>query len=947
MFNTHFCVLNLPLAPLSGLGAPYRIRSTSPEPGAPARRAAPNTIFQRRRCPAVAVSSPTASGDDSPASPPSTFRSRRRGRGRRVALFVVPTILAIVLIVLLQSTLTLLDPQAGVWASARTAEWGNQTFVLQGLQQPVVVIRDGNGTTHIFAQDDPDLFFAQGYTQASDRLFQMEAESLTAQGNLSSWLGSSALASDEMYRYLGVPQAAVEMSVQVTTVNPQVGQDMKAYVAGVNAYISWAESHNAVPFQFKVLGVSPYTWSLFASFCFDRLMVIGQTTGFTEPMYAAVAAATTGDPAFDQVFPIYPQYWQNYTVLPGNGSVGNASLAAQGISANYLFSLDWFGSWATGLSGQQNGTLIPLYRGAIANLSDPFIQGLSPSAGVGSNSWVVAANHSALDQPMLANDPHLPLMLPSLWVSTQLVSPDYDVEGWSLAGLLGVLIGHNTQMAWALTNSEGATALDYVETLQGNTYFENGTWHPLTWTNETIAVAGGSAVPFDLAWTSNGPIVARMGNLGLSVRWAGTGPTWEAAAELDFDKAQSIPQFESALEQYWTVPNLNAMLIARNASDPTGHIGWIIPARYSLIAETLPNGQHVQVIGSRGPLDGSGHFEPAGAVPFDLLPQIMDPSQGYLLAPNQPTVGIEYPYPMIGSWWDSGGRAHTIGNFLASHPVMSPALMQSLQSNVTDSWAIGLQPYLVQALKAAVAAHCVSSPGSFCAYFVSAAALPIVEAWNGSFEESSVAATIYTYWWNELQRATYDPVMAEAGIAPDATPAFPNAYEWIASNVANNSSWVPGGFDHQSDLALYAALSYLNGVLGVGPAPSSPQLSGWTWGRVHTFFLPSLTGTAALGEGPYPQWGDPYTPSIGMFQDNITVPLVQVSIGSSLRFISTAAPSPAWGVLPGGASENPASAYYADLLPLWLNHEYIGMNIGADSPQAVAQAVSVWTLEPG
>ena len=483
------------------------------------------------------------------------------------------------LILLLQSTLTLLDPQAGVWASARTAEWGNQTFVLQGLQQPVVVIRDGNGTTHIFAQDDPDLFFAQGYTQASDRLFQMEAESLTAQGNLSSWLGSSALASDEMYRYLGVPQAAVEMSVQVTTVNPQVGQDMKAYVAGVNAYISWAESHNAVPFQFKVLGVSPYTWSLFASFCFDRLMVIGQTTGFTEPMYAAVAEATTGDPAFDQVFPIYPQYWQNYTVLPGNGSVGNASLAAQGISANYLFSLDWFGSWATGLSGQQNGTLIPLYRGAIANLSDPFIQGLSPSAGVGSNSWVVAANHSALDQPMLANDPHLPLMLPSLWVSTQLVSPDYDVEGWSLAGLLGVLIGHNTQMAWALTNSEGATALDYVETLQGNTYLENATWHPLKWTNETISVAGGSAVPFDLAWTSNGPIVARMGDLGLSIRWAGTGPTWEAAAELDFDRAQSIPQFESALQRYWTVPNLNAMLIARNASDPTGQIGWIIPAR--------------------------------------------------------------------------------------------------------------------------------------------------------------------------------------------------------------------------------------------------------------------------------------------------------------------------------------------------------------------------------
>ncbi|HLY76394.1 MAG TPA: penicillin acylase family protein, partial [Thermoplasmata archaeon] len=287
---------------------------------------------------------------------------------------MVPTVLAIVLILLLQGTLALLDPQAGVWTSARTANWGNQTFTLPGLQQPVVVFRDGNGTTHIFAQDDPDLFFAQGYTQASDRLFQMEAESLAAQGNLSSWLGIGALASDEMYRYLGVPQAATEMANQVATANPQVAQDMGAYVVGVNAYISWAESHNSVPFQFKVLGISPYPWTLFASFCFDRLMVIGQTTGFTEPLYAAVAAATSGDAAFNQLFPIYPQYWQNYTVLPGNGSIGSASLAQQGVSPSYLFSLDWLGSWATGLSSQQNGTLIPLFRAALTNLSDPFIQ---------------------------------------------------------------------------------------------------------------------------------------------------------------------------------------------------------------------------------------------------------------------------------------------------------------------------------------------------------------------------------------------------------------------------------------------------------------------------------------------------------------------------------------------------------------------------------------------
>ncbi len=423
---------------------------------------------------------------------------------------------------------------------------------------------------------------------------------------------------------------------------------------------------------------------------------------------------------------------------------------------------------------------------------------------------------------MLANDPHLPLMLPSLWISTHLVSPDYDVEGWSLAGLLAILIGHDNQMAWALTNSEGATALDYVETLQGNSYLENGTWHPLTWTNQTISVAGGNAVPFDLAWTSNGPVVARIGTLGLSVRWAGTGATWEAAAELEFDKAQSIPQFESALQEYWTVPNLNALLIARNATDPTGHIGWIIPARYSLLAETLPNGQHVQVIGSRGPLNGSGGYEPVGTVPFDQLPQVVDPSQGYLFAPNQPTVGMEYPYPMIGSWWDSGGRAHTIGNFLGSHPVMSPDLMQSLQSNVTDSWAIALRPYLVQALTTVATTPCFAGVGAApCDRPIAETALPIVEAWNGSFEESSDAATIYTYWWNELQRATYDPVLLGPDSPPTPTRHFPTLTNGSQSNAANNSSWFSGGFDDQSALAAQAALSYLNEALGTGFATSA------------------------------------------------------------------------------------------------------------------------------
>ncbi len=836
--------------------------------------------------------------------------------------------------VVLQGSLALLAPGTGVWTDAATASWGNETIVLPALEHPVTVIRDGSGTVHIYAQDDPDLFYAQGYTQASDRLFQMEVESLSAQGNLSSWLGPSALASDEMYRYLGVPQAAAAMAAGVAAEDPSVAQDMNAYVAGVNAYIDWAEAHHALSLAFKVLGVQPYRWSLFASFCFDRLMVIGQTTGFTEPLYAAVEAAGVGDAAFNQLFPIYPQYSQNFTVLPGNGTDNGNSLADEGISASDLFSLDWFGSWATGLSDALNASLVPLYRDAIANLSDPYLADLSPSSGVGSNSWVVAANHSSTGTPLLANDPHLPIMLPSLWVSTQLVSPDFDVEGWSLAGLLGVLIGHNDQLAWGLTNSEGATALDYVETLQGDSYLQNGTWHPLSWTNESIRVAGRAPVAFDLAWTDNGPIVARVGDYGLSVRWAGTGATWEAIAELDFDRAQSIPQFFQALADDWSIPNLNAVVAQSNASDPAGHIAWVVPARFPLVAETLPDGQHVDVIGSRGPLNGSGGYEPVGTVPFDQLPQVEDPAQGYLFAPNQPTVGPEYAYPFIGSWWDSGGRAHTIGVYLQNHTTMSMASMEGLQANVTDSWSLALAPSLLQTLEALAPA----SP-------LAQAAVPYLEAFNGSFDVGSVAATIYTYWWNALVTATYDAPVSALGIS-GAPSAFPSAYAWLAANDPD-SSWFPGGFAHASTLAALAALDLLAAHLGIGPTPSAPNLSGWTWGRVHTFVLPSLTGVSSLAAGPYPEWGDSYTPSVAPFTDNSTFPLQEVAIGSSLRFVTEPGLGPSVGVLPGGASEDPASAYYDDLLPLWLDHQYVSMTIVPTSAGPFPEGVvSTWTLQP-
>lgn len=877
--------------------------------------------------------------DSGVVPPPTPTAPRRRVRRRTWALFVGPLAVFVVLTVLLSGTLTSLDPVDGVWTAARTAVWGNETLKVPGLTGTASIVRDGAGTVHVYATNDRDLFFAQGYAQASDRLFQMEAESLKAQGGLASWLGASALTSDRTFRYLGVPQAAAAMVAGLPSISPAAASDLTAFDAGVNAYINWSEANHAVPIEFGLLGVRPFAWTAYDTFAFDRLMVIAQTTGFTEPLYFAAVAVAVGDAAANEVQPIYPPDWQNFTVLPGNGTVNGLSLSSGGVSPSYLFGQDWLGSWATGISPAALVGLAPLFRAAIANLSDPASLALRVSSAFGSNAWAVAANRSTLGVPLLANDPHLPLQLPSLWTPTELVDPNYDVEGWALAGLPGILIGHNAHMAWALTNSEGATALDYVEQLSGDQYFENGSWHALSFTNETIDVAGGSPVELPLAWTDNGPLVARSGNVGLSVRWAGTGATWEAVAELEFDRADNVSAFYAALESYWTVPNLNVLMVSDNGTPgPGGHLAWVIPAAYPLVSVTLPDNSSVRVIGSRGPLNGSGGFEPVGTVPFADRPQVQDPGRGYLLTPNQPTVGQEYPFPFVGGWWDSGGRAHTIGAYLAAHPVMSVASMETLQANVSDAWALLLKPYLETALASVNNSSAVDAP-------FARALLPLVEAWNGTFYTDEVAPTLYTYWWNSLTTMGYDSRLSRIGLS--SVPSwFPNQVAWIAANDPGNSTWFPSGFAAGAQVALLEAIVVLSGNLGSGPfAP--PNVGAWTWGAVHPFTLPSLTGVAAFGRSLGAENGDTYTVSVAPFEDNLTVPLTEVALGSSLRLVSIPGAAPALGIIPGGESGNVASAYYDNQLTLWFGHDYTDLslvpNAAGPFPEGV---VSVWTLEP-
>ncbi|MEM3252492.1 MAG: penicillin acylase family protein, partial [Thermoplasmata archaeon] len=379
---------------------------------------------------------------------------------------------------------TVLNPGNGAWTTAGNANYTSETINVPGLTSPVKVTMDASGVAHIYAKDNYDLFYAQGYYVASNRLFQMELQVLAASGNLSKYVGSSALGSDMAMRLIGLPENAYMLQQSYMQNYPQYYSYLKAYSDGVNAFIN----KSSESLGFKLLGVTPFYWSPFYTLVWEEYMTWSLTTGAAEPLQNALFYNAFGFENTTTIWPYYPYYTQNVTNVPGDGTVNGYNLSQQNISPNYLWSLNWFDQWATGINTTLLATQSALINDAIANISDPYMlpETQMIDSAIGSNSWVVTANYSESGYPMLANDPHLNLLAPSVWIPMQLNDPDFNVTGWALAGIPGILIGHTQYTAWGLTTPEGNTANEYLEFLNNDQYLYNGTWHNMAVQNYTL-----------------------------------------------------------------------------------------------------------------------------------------------------------------------------------------------------------------------------------------------------------------------------------------------------------------------------------------------------------------------------------------------------------------------------------------------------------------------------
>ncbi|HLI38919.1 MAG TPA: penicillin acylase family protein [Streptosporangiaceae bacterium] len=548
------------------------------------------------------------------------------------------------------------------------------------------------------------------------------------------------------------------------------------------------------------------------------------------------------------------------------------------------------------------------------NAGGPFPPASTVHRQPDSNAWAANGPGVAGGGSMLAGDPHLPQTLPSIWYQVALSAPGLHVSGVSIPGVPGVLIGHNSRIAWSLTDTQNQATLFYAEKTsraRPGEYYWRGAWRRVRQVHYTIPVRGGPPVRLTVDLTVNGPVMTQAGQT-VAVDWMGNEPSPDLAALLGVDEAGDFAQFRAALAR-WHAPSQNFVY-----ADGRGNIGAISAGYYPQV----PRGCQPWL-----PMPGTGSCDVTGTIPYAAVPQAYDPPGHVIATANQRPVSGSYPY-YIGTsadFFDNSFRANEIYAYLRGHSGMTQAQFASLQTSVTDYLATQIVPRLLAALRATPGGAAGGAPLTG----QERAAMRLLTGWDGAMTAGSAAASVWWTFWGSYLSAVFGPWWAAAKVPAGKDPQGLSLSSWPTSLTEDLAAWTlhdpsnpafsfPGGPRRTAAqvmrTAFAAAVAHLSAELG-GP-PSS-----WSWGKLHSKRFPSVLGPAALGYGPRPAGGDQWTV-------NAAEGGLESSTGPSWRMIVLFTGSgavTAEGVYPGGQSGNPASPWYADQIADWWDGRYLPM----------------------
>lgn len=687
--------------------------------------------------------------------------------------------------------------------------------IVQVLEDEVIVTRDQEGVPHIEAESDADLYRAQGYVQAQDRLFQMDLSRRQASGRLAEVVGEAAVETDKHFRTFSL-RAAAEASYD------GYDDDAKAvlqyFAEGVNAFIEESIEEKTLPYEFALLGYTPEQWTEIDTLTIGKFMAYDLGGNWDSLAVRHWALNTYEEEKAEELMITYPE---------GARSIVEAN-KAHPVAVAGQFQVD-----------------------------------LLPHEFNGSNNWVVAGEKTKSGAPLLADDPHLGLGLPSIWYQMHLSSPQQNVGGVIFAGVPGIILGHNEDIAWGVTNVGPDVQDLYIEQPNPDDptqFLYEDEWEQAEVREETIRVKDGEDIPFEVVVTRHGPIISDLlykdedpGAL-FSMQWTALEPTKELQAVMNMNKATDWSTFEKALEDFHA-PAQNFVFASTD-----GTIAYKANGRIPI--RKKGNGEL--------PVPGdSAEYGWEEYVPYDELPRVVNPKEGFIATANNEVVGEEYPYHLT-RFWAQPYRYERIAEVLEASDELTAEDMMALQLDWENLYAREFLDELIEAIRAEDESNDFEE------------VLRMLADWDQVDDPEQAAPLVFHKLMKQLPKTLFEEEMPE-----DVYEMLPGkgqlTDQWLRTGFAGEKSvWVEeyGGVNKWVFDAFETAMAETEEAFG-------KNIEKWRWGDFHQVAFPHPLASASpilekiLNPAKRPLGGSNITVQAAAFQEDGTV-----NHGAPWRFVA-------------------------------------------------------------
>lgn len=808
-----------------------------------------------------------------------------RNKVKAIICIVIPVLLTYALNTKfgdLPPLLKFLNPFTGFWQNAEQISISKKNkLVLKGTQETVDVVFDDRMIPHIFAKNDHDVYFAQGYITAMHRLWQMDFQTRYAAGRLSEVVGSKAVELDSYQRRMGMVYGA-ENSLKGMMADPKSKEMINAYSDGINAFIH-SLSAAQLPLEYKLLDFKPEDWTPLKCALLLKQMSAVLAMGSDE-FYMTNIMKKFGPEVTADLFPDYP--FREDPIIP------------------------------VGTKWDFNPLPVPQPPAASAGIVTGTVKTKELEDGIGSNNWAISGAKTVSGYPILANDPHLNLTLPSIWYQIQLNAPGLNAYGVSLPGAPGITIGFNQHIAWGVTNV-AADVLDFYQIrFKDNThkqYLYNKQWKDTRMRLETIKVRGGKNRIDTVYYTHQGPVVyfqkpekLKMADnvpVGNALRWIAHEESNELMTFYKLNRGRNYADYRKALT-YYTAPAQN-FVFASADNDIAITVNGKFPLKWK------DQGKFI--------LDGSDPKNDwQGWIPAAQNPTVKNPERNFVSSANQSSTDETYPYYLN---WEFGAyeRGKRINDRLA---VMKNATADSIRIMQSDSYSI-LAQNILPALISRIDLNNLNATQK--------EAFNISSRWKKSYTAKSVAASVFELWTKRLFDDIWSDEFTIATI-PMRYPSKDRTVELILKDPG--SRWFDNVNTPQKetlDELVNEAFKYSCDSL---ERKYGPIGKNWAWANVKQTHVPHLANIPGFGSK---------TLMIGGAKSTINA--LSEKNGPSWRMVIELGKKPkGHGVYPGGQSGNPGSPFYDNMIGTWANGKLYDLYLMQSPADTTAKVISRLTI---